>query len=432
MSEFTVAVIGTLDTKGPEFAYLLAELARFGLNTLMLDISCLENREDAERDFSCVGIAERGGSCFSDVVKLDKRAAGRVMVRGAVAIVEELHAAGKIDGLIALGGANGTLMSCEIMQVFPIGFPKVMVSVVAACDLRQSVGTKDIVLINCVTDLCLNQLTRQIFSNAAAALVGMLERGGAVAASGTKLQVGASMLGLTQGCVLGVSDQLGCDEAEVLIFHTNGIGGAALEELVSKERVDAVLDLTTNELGNNLVGGVFDAGSDRLEAAAAKGLPQVVAPGALDFVNFWGQNVPDRYRERKFIFHTVQNTLMRTNAEENWQLGRIFADKLNKGRGNTIVAVPLLGFSANDAVGGRQGSSIEGKPAGSWHDPEADRAFLDGLKSRANRAAIEVLEVEAHINAPAFIEAVAGAFRAVIPSGFGRARHQPAGRRRDL
>jgi uncharacterized protein (UPF0261 family) len=410
MAQLVVAMIGTLDTKGPEFEYLGHELRRCGLDTIMVDISCLNVREDAHPTYPCVEVARRAAWNFEDVTRLDKRRAGQVMVAGATAILQELHAAGKIDSLIALGGANGTWMSCEIMKAFPIGFPKVMVAVVAACDPRQNVGTKDIFLINSVTDLCLNQLTRQIISNAAAAIAGMLYRGRSVVESTQKLQIGATMLGLTQACVLGASTALEAEGGEVLVFHTNGIGGAAVEDLITQGMVDAVLDLTTNEVGNNLLGGVFDAGPNRLEAAGAQGIPQVIAPGAVDFVNFWGHCVPERFRDRQFIFHNVQNTLMRTTVDENFRLGRLFADKLNRGQGETVVVVPLHGFSGNDRAGGANAVTIEGRPAGAWHNPQAARAFLDGLKSTADPAAIDIWEVEAHINDRAFNEAVVSAF----------------------
>jgi uncharacterized protein (UPF0261 family) len=410
VTEFVAAMIGTLDTKGPEFDYLRDELQRCRLDTVMVDISCLKVREDARPTYPCVEVARRAGWNFGDVAQLDKRQAGQVMAAGAKAILQELYSAGKIDGLIALGGANGTLIGCEIMRAFPIGFPKVMVAVVAACDPRQNVGTTDIVLINSVSDLCLNQLTRQIISNAAAAMAGMLYQGRPVVESTQKLQVGATMLGLTQGCVLEASASLEAKDGEVLVFHANGIGGAAFEDLIVRRRVDAVLDLTTNEVGNNLLGGVFDAGPNRLEAAGIQGIPQVVAPGAVDFVNFWGSCVPERFRDRQFIFHNVQNTLMRTTVDENLRLGCLFAEKLNQSQGEVVVVVPLHGFSGNDREGGANAVTIEGRPAGAWYNPQADRAFLDGLKSRADPAAIDIWEVEAHINDRAFSEAVVSAF----------------------
>lgn len=410
MAKFVAAMIGTLDTKGPEFDYLEAELWRCGLDTVMVDISCMQVREDLHTAYSCVKVARRADWDFGDVAQLDKRQAGEIMVVGATAILQELYSAGQIDGLIALGGANGTLMGCEIMKAFPIGVPKLMVSVVAASDPRQNVGTKDIVLINTVTDLCLNQITKQILSNAAAALAGMLQQGRPFVQTGETLQIGATMLGLTQDCVLGAIAPLEAEGSEVLVFHSNGIGGAALEDLVTRGLVDVVLDLTTNEVGNNLLGGVFDAGPSRLEAAGEREIPQVIAPGAADFVNFWGRSVPGHFHDRQFIFHNVQNTLMRTTAAENLRLGRLFAEKLNRSRGNAIVVVPLHGFSGNDIAGGPHGVTMQGKPAGPWHNPAADKAFLQGLKSAADPSTIEIWEHEAHINDPAFAGAVVSAF----------------------
>jgi uncharacterized protein (UPF0261 family) len=415
MAEFVAAMIGTLDTKGPEFEYLEAGLQRCGLATLMVDISCLRVREGANPAYRCTEVALQGGMDFRDVAQLDRHGAGKVMVAGATTILQKLYAAGKIDGLIALGGSNGTLMACEIMKEFHIGFPKVMVSVVAASDPRQNVGTKDIVLINSVTDMCLNQLTRRILSNASAAMAGLLQQAIPLTDVEEKPQVGATMLGLTQGCVLGTQASLETEGAEVLVFHTNGIGGAALEDLVSKGMVDAVLDLTTNEVGNNLLGGVFDAGPQRLEAAAIRGIPQVIAPGAVDFVNFWGSSVPAQFRDRRFIFHNVQNTLMRTTVEENLQIGRAFADKLNRSTGKVVVLVPLKGFSGNDRAGGPNAVTIDAKPAGPWHDPQADQAFVGGLKSTADPAVIEIWEMDAHINQPAFGRAIIDAYHACTP-----------------
>ncbi len=409
----TVGMVGTLDTKGPEFGYLEKELRRCGLSTLMVDISCRSVYPEADPAFRCTEVARRAGWEFGSVALLDKRAAGKIMVAGAKLILEDLYANGAVDGLIALGGANGTLMACEIMQGFPIGFPKVMVSVVAASDPRQNVGTKDIVLINTVTDLCLNQITKQIFSNASAAIAGMLQQARPSTDDREERQVGATMLGLTQGCVLGVQAALEAEGSEVLVFHTNGVGGAALEQLVSKGMVDVVLDLTTNEVGNHLLGGVFDAGPQRLQAAASAGIPQVIAPGAVDFINFWGSSVPDQFRERRFIFHNVQNTLMRTTPEENLRIGRAFADKLSHSLGKVRALVPLKGFSGNDRDGGPEAVSLDGKPAGPWHDPGAARAFLEGLRS-ADPALVDIWELDAHINEPAFSQAVMRAYQACI------------------
>lgn len=188
------------------------------------------------------------------------------------------------------------------------------------------------------------------------------------------------------------------------------IGGAALENLVAQGAIDAVLDLTTNEVANNLLGGVFDAGPTRLEAAAARGIPQIIAPGAVDFVNFWGQQIPEQFRDRQFILHSVHNTLMRTNPEENARLGALFAEKLNRNTGRAVVLVPLRGFSGNDRAGGPHAVTVEGEASAPWYDPEATRAFLQALKVAADPGIIEIREVDAHINSPSFVEAVVEAF----------------------
>ncbi len=420
MSTPTVAMIGTLDTKRAEFEFLDAELRRCGLATLMVDTSCLEADAGARAEYACVDVARRAGRDFGEVSRLDKREAGKVMVAGATAILQELWAAQRIGGLIALGGANGTLMACEIMKSFPIGFPKLVVSVVPACNPRENAGTSDIILMNSVTDLCLNRLTKQIMSNSAAAMAGMLQQGKPVVEDGETLQIGASMLGLTQGCVLGAKAILERGRNEVLVFHANGIGGAALEELVTKGAVDAVLDLTTNEVGNHMLGGAFDAGPDRLLAAAVRGIPQVIAPGAVDFVNFWGRSVPSAFRERQFIFYNVQNTLMRTTPEENYQLGQLFAERLNCSTVRVTVLLPLHGFSGNDIDGGAHGVTMDGRPAGPWHNPKADRAFTDGLKWVADPAVVDIHEIEAHINDAAFSEAVVEAFTTQVSELEGR------------
>jgi len=290
-----------------------------------------------------------------------------------------------------------------------------LVSVVAAGDPRANVGTRDIAVFNAVTDLALNSITRDVISKAAAAVAGMMRDKETVVPVAIR-RVGASMLGLTQGCVLGVKGRIEGASTELLPFHANGIGGRALEELIGMAQVDAVLDLTTNEIPNNLLGGVFDAGSERLEAAGRAGVSQVVAPGAVDFINFWGRaGVPPQYRDRLFVFYNEQNTLMRTNGDENLATGRVFGEKLTRSTAPVVVLVPMQGFSGLDAAGGAQGKLMDDGPGGRWHDPEAARAFLRGLKQTADPAVVDVREVDAQINDERFIQAVVSAYRSFEP-----------------
>jgi uncharacterized protein (UPF0261 family) len=225
--------------------------------------------------------------------------------------------------------------------------------------------------------------------------------------------VAASMLGLTQDCVLGIKQQLETSGFELMVFHTNGIGGRALEEQVLETETCAVLDVTINEIGNHLLGGVFDAGPRRLGAVAEKNIPIVLVPGAVDFVNFWGKNIPVQYTQgRSFIFHNAQNTLMRTSPEENFKIGREVAAKLKRTAESTVV-VPLRGFSGNDRLGGPRGMSFDGNPGEPWYNPLATAAFITGLKEAADRARTRIVELDAHINERAFYTAVAEIFSQV-------------------
>jgi uncharacterized protein (UPF0261 family) len=228
-----------------------------------------------------------------------------------------------------------------------------------------------------------------------------------------KKLVAASMLGLTQDCVLGAKQQLEAAGFEVMVFHTNGIGGRALEEQVLETETCAVLDVTTNEIGNHMLGGVFDAGPRRLQAAAEKGVPVVLVPGAVDFVNFWGKNIPAQYTQgRSFIYHNAQNTLMRTSPEENFKIGQEISTKL-KGTAESTVVVPLRGFSGNDRRGGPRGVDFNGNPGEPWHNPLATAAFVAGLKQALEPVRTKIVEVDAHINDREFYTRLSEIFQQV-------------------
>lgn len=253
-------MIGTWDTKRREYEYLAAELRRCGVEPVLVDVSCLRCPEPAQAELTCVEVARRAGWEFSQVARLSRIEAGKVMVAGATGLLRNLLDAGEIQGVIGMGGANGTAMACAIMQAFPIGFPKLVVSVMGAGDPRKNAAGRDIVFINSVTDLSLNRVTRQIIANAVAALLGMLDGGAVTPAPAGALQIGATMLGLTERCVEGIRTRTENQGVEVAAFHTNGIGGAAFERFIADGMVDVALDLTTNELANHLLGAGFDAG----------------------------------------------------------------------------------------------------------------------------------------------------------------------------
>jgi uncharacterized protein (UPF0261 family) len=393
----TVAIVGTLDTKGQEFGYLRSCIESAGLGTLLIDCGVLEPPQLAP-EVSRRDVAAAGGVHIEDLVAVrDRGAAIAAMTSGAVAVIQRLFREGKIDGLISLGGSAGTTIGTAAMRSLPAGFPKVMVSTLASGDTRPFVGTKDIVMVYPIVDIAgLNRLSRRVLGNAAGAIAGMVSQEW-VEPAGARPLIAATMFGVTTPCVTAarrVLEQSGC---EALVFHATGTGGMAMEELISDGYVAGVLDITTTELADELLGGVLSAGPRRLEAAGKKGIPQVVCPGAIDMVNFGPlDSVPEKYRGRRLYVHNANVTLMRTTPEECAELGRITARKLNGATGKVVFLMPLRGVSAIDA---------DGMPF--WW-PEAARAYLDVLKCALNPR-IRLTEVDAHINDESFSQAAADA-----------------------
>ncbi|SPE20804.1 conserved hypothetical protein [Candidatus Sulfotelmatomonas gaucii] len=386
MKQKTVAILGTLDTKGEEFAYLRRRIESSGVGTIVIDSGVLGTPAFAA-DVSRDEVARAGGHAIEELVSArDRGKSIAVMAEGAAAVVRRLFGEGKIEGLISLGGTAGTSIAALAMQTLPSGFPKVIVSTVASGNTRPYVGTKDIVMLHSIVDIAgLNRLSRRILANAAAAISGMVVQDEIENGEGRPL-VGATMFGVTTPCVTAARQILEQRGFEVLVFHATGTGGQALEELVDDDYFAGVLDITTTELADELAGGVLSAGPHRLEAAARNGVPQVVCPGAIDMVNFGPlDSVPERYKHRKLYVHNPNVTLMRTTPEECAALGRITAEKLNLSRGSVHVLIPLRGFSAIDS------------PGQPFYWPEADRSYLEALKNRL-ASKIQLIEIDAHIN----------------------------------
>jgi uncharacterized protein (UPF0261 family) len=288
------------------------------------------------------------------------------------------------------------------MRDLPVGFPKLIVSTLAAGDISPYVGVKDITMMPSIVDISgINRLSSEIMANAAGAVAGMV-RAKRPAPTDAKPLVAATMFGVTTPCVTAARKVLESAGYEVLVFHATGTGGRTMEELVRAGFIEGVLDITTTELADELVGGVLTAGPDRLTAAGEKGIPQVVSSGALDMVNFGTpESVPARFAQRLFYHHNPQVTLMRTTADENAELGRILARKLNAARGPTTFILPKGGVSAID---------VPGKP---FHDPEADAAFIRELK--ANLAPrITLIERDTDINDEAFAAEAANLLIAML------------------
>jgi uncharacterized protein (UPF0261 family) len=302
-----------------------------------------------------------------------------------------LFAERRFDGLLAMGGSGSTSVACAAMRALPLGVPKVMVSTLAGGDVSAYVGVTDIVMIPSIVDVAgVNRISRAVYARAAGAICGMVES--KVPPGEDKPLIVASMFGNTTPAVEHARSLLEREGYEVLVFHATGNGGRTMEGLIESGLITGVLDMTTTEWADELVGGVLTAGPARLEAAARRGVPAVVVPGCLDMVNFWApETVPAKFKDRKFYHHNPNVTLMRTNVEENRRLGRIVADKLNSSKGPITVLLPLRGVSMIDS------------PGGSFWWPEADRALFDALKA-ALRPDIGVVELDCNINDPVFAE----------------------------
>ncbi len=385
----TVGLVGTLDTKGVEFQFLKERIEASGVSTCVINTGILGEPHFAP-DISASEVAAAAGTSLEALRQEgDRGKSVAAMAKGAAAVVAKLQSEGVIDGLISLGGSAGTTIGTTAMRALPVGVPKLMVSTLASGNTQPYVGTKDIAMMYSVVDIAgINRLSRQILTNAAGAIAGMVMA--KVPAAEDRPLIGATMFGVTTPCVTKAREILERAGYEVLVFHATGTGGRAMEDLVKGGFIVGVLDVTTTELADELVGGVLSAGPDRLEAAGVLGVPQVIAPGALDMVNFGPpETVPDKFKGRKFYQHNPTVTLMRTTVEENAELGKIMARKLSQAKGPTTVIIPRKGVSAIDKAG---------QP---FHWPEADAAWIENLKANLG-SNVTLIEMDNHINDEAF------------------------------
>ena len=367
-----VGIIGTLDTKGKECEFVRDIIKKQGLETLIID-SGVKNKPKIKADVSREEVAAEGGESLKSLIEKDDRGhAVSVMGRGVNETVSKLFKENKIDGLISLGGSAGTTIGTAAMRSLPYGVPKVMVSTLASGDTSPFVGTKDILMLNSVVDVAgLNKILKTVLTNAALSVASMVKNNELVKnIKSDKPLIAASMFGVTTPCIEKAKEYLEDKGYEVLVFHATGTGGRTMEELVREGHLVGVLDVTTTELADELVGGVLTAGKNRLEAAAEKGIPQVISTGALDMVNFGPfDTVPDKFSNRNLYKHNENVTLMRTNKEENRQLGKILAEKINKSEpGKTEVFLPLGGVSMIDA---------EGQP---FYGPDEDELLFNEIE----------------------------------------------------
>ncbi|MFB6155678.1 MAG: Tm-1-like ATP-binding domain-containing protein [Haloferacaceae archaeon] len=391
----SVVIIGTLDTKGEEIGFARDVIEAQGLSTHVVDTGVLGDPA-FEGDTTRAEVAAAAGTSVEALREAgDRGDAMATMGEGAAAVVRDLYEAGELDAVLSMGGSGGTSVATTAMRALPYGVPKVMVSTMASGDTRPYVESRDIMMLYSVADIeGLNQLTRRILSNAALAVVGMVANEPEVDVE-DRPTVAVTMFGVTTPCVRRAREYLEERGYEVLVFHATGTGGQAMENLVDQGVVDGVLDVTTTELADELVGGVLSAGPDRLEAAGTKGIPQVVSTGALDMVNFGpADDVPEEFRERHLHEHNPTVTLMRTTPEENAELGRILAEKLNGATGPTALFLPLGGVSLID---------VEGED---FYDPEADEALFDAVRENLAEN-VELVERVTDVNDEAFALAMA-------------------------
>jgi uncharacterized protein (UPF0261 family) len=388
----TVLLFATLDTKGDEAAYVRELLRADGVAVRLVDTGCL-GEPRASADVTREELFAAAGTTLAALrARNDRGEAVSAAARGAEVLARACHERGELAGVLGLGGGAGTTIGTAAMRALPIGVPKLMVSTLASGQVAHFVGSSDVMLLNSVVDIAgLNRISRAVLARAAQAMGGMAKGRLPAGGSGDKPLVAASMFGVTTPCVdraRAVLEQAGC---EVLVFHATGSGGRTLESLAASGLLAGVLDLTTTELADELVGGVLSAGPERLTAAGRAGIPQVVSVGALDMVNFHGlQSVPERFRGRKLHVHNEHVTLMRTTPAECRELGRAIGAKLAAARGEGTILFPLRGVSALDR---------EGQP---FDDPAARAELLAGL--RETHGAVPLVELDLHINDSAFAE----------------------------
>jgi uncharacterized protein (UPF0261 family) len=388
-----IAVLCTLDTKSEHATFVKALIEGRGHRVILIDIGAL-GEPGLVADKTRAELAHAAGADINALALVrDRGAALAIMSAGAESVVTQLHRDGQLDGILGLGGGSGTAVATAAMRALPVGLPKVMISTMASTPKAASyVGTSDITMVNTVTDLIgMNPIIRGVLAGGAGAICGMVEMGtGADRRQDDKARptVAITAFGVTTEAAIRCHTLLTQNGCEPMIFHANGTGGRAMEELIAQGAIDAVLDLTITELADELCGGFLSAGPHRLEAAGRRGLPQVVLPGAIDMVNFTTPDtVPERYRHRRLHVHSPNTTLMRTTSEENAVLGRWVGEKLSRAKRRAVLVLPLLGFSEYDRAGGV------------FHAPDSDRAFIDAAET-ALQGHADIVRLDAEINAP--------------------------------
>lgn len=398
----TVVLVGALDTKGEEFAFVKGLIEQAGVKTLTVDFGVMGAPAfppDVTRE---TVVAAAGGDLAHLASGQHKDVAMQTMAQGVAAIVRNLYAEGKLDGILGMGGSGGTSIATTAMRALPVGVPKVMVSTLGGGDVSAFAGAKDITFIPSIVDVAgINRISRRIYANAAGAITGMVQVTTPAAQSDRPLLT-ASMFGNTTKAVDRARHRLEAQGYEVLVFHATGTGGKTMESLISDGYIVGSLDMTTTELADHVCGGVLSAGPERGLAAARAGIPAVLVPGCVDMANFGGiETVPEKYKGRTLYQWNPNITLLRTNVEENRQIGQLIAAAANAATAPVAILLPLKGVSMLDS------------PGGQFWDPAADQACYDAIK-QSLRADIPVYELAYNINDPEFADQVADTLLAML------------------
>lgn len=391
----TVVIVGALDTKGAEFAYIRQLIEETGLSTLTVDFGVM-GTPAFDADVTRQEVAKAANADLTYLASGDhKDEAMQAMTKGLATVVSQLYQDGRLDGIIGMGGTGGTSIATNAMRTLPVGVPKVMVSTVGGGNVSAYAGTKDITFMPSIVDVAgINSISRRIYTNAAGAIAGMVQAEMSESADEKPL-IAASMFGNTTTAVDHARGILESAGYEVLVFHATGIGGKTMENLIMDGYMKGSLDITTTELADTVCGGVFDAGPERGLGASRAGIPAVIVPGCVDMANFGGiDTVPEKYKGRNLYQWNPDVTLLRTNVEENIQIGEMIAAAANASSAPVTILIPLKGVSMLDSEGGR------------FWDPEADQACFNAIKDNL-KAGIPVIEVDYNINDPEFSGKVA-------------------------
>jgi len=391
----TVVIVGALDTKGEEFAYTKGIMEKLGVKTLLVDFGVM-GKPALAPDVTREEVAKAGGGDLDYLASgSHKDEAMKTMAKGLAVVVKKLYDEGKLDGIFGMGGSGGTSIATRAMRTLPVGVPKVMISTLGGGDVSAYTGAKDIAFIPSIVDVAgLNSISREIFANGAGAIAGMVlsEKPAGVE---SKLLITASMFGNTTTCVNAAREIIEKEGYEVLVFHATGTGGKTMESLIADGYIAGSLDITTTELADEVCGGVFSAGPERVQAASKASIPAVIVPGCVDMANFDAiDTVPEKFKGRNLYEWNPNVTLLRTNVEENIKMGEMIAAAANLSSAPTAVVLPLKGVSMLDSEGER------------FWDPEADQACFDAIKKNL-KPGIPVIEMDNNINDPAFSTKVA-------------------------